>query len=657
MRHHHLKASISLIALAFASSAWAETPPSGPAPTPDVAGSAAANAPQDVVVVANRSPAPIGGVGESVTVLTLPQLEAQQTLVVSDVLDRTPGISVARNGGVGETTSLFIRGAETDQTLVLIDGVQLNDPSAPGGGFDFADLLIGDISRIEVLRGPQSTLYGSQAIGGVVNIVTADPTKPFQGAAQLEGGTYDTLYGKAGIGGKDGPWTWQVGAGYYNTGGIDAFDQRLGGEVPDSYHNDTVTTRLSYQLAPDASIDARAIYIQARSRFDGFDTPTGNFGDDAEYGTTRETILYSGYNFGLFADRLQNRIAAQYTLTQRDDYDPDMSPSDKTFDGRGTNVRVEYEGSYAIAEGWTAIFGAQSQRESITTSSPAFDLPGTPPTKASDTIDSGYGRLEAQPIHGLNLAAGVRYDDHSTFGGHTVGQASAAWTPNDGQTTFRTSWGQGFKAPSVYELFSIYGDTGLKPEQATGWDAGVEQKLFAGRVDLQATYFQRSTTDLIEFTDCLPNAPCANGFGFYENVAKAVADGVELAGDFRPVHGLDISANYTYLHDKNRSPGPDFNADLARRPSNTANLTTTYVWPVKLSTAIAVRYSGKSYDDDANTILLKGYTLVDLRGSYPLTDHVELYSRVENLFNKAYETAFQFGSPRRAYYGGIRARF
>ena len=650
----------ALPALALPTLAHAETPPTAPAPTPDLAGSTAANAGGDIVVVANRSATLLGKVGVSTTVLTLPQIQADQALVVSDILAREPGVSVARNGGVGEPTSLFIRGAETDQTLVMIDGVRLDDPSAPGGGFDFGNLLVGDIARIEVLRGPQSTLYGSQAIGGVVNIVTADPTRPLQGAAQVEGGTYDTLYAKASLGGKDGPWTWQVAANSYSTDGVSAFDQRLGGVEPDGYHNVGVTTRLGYEIAPDLSIDLRGIYLQARSKFDGFDTPTGAFGDDNEWGATRESIAYAGLNFGLWGDRLKNRVAAQYTLTQRDDYDPNLPSPDKTFDGRGINARFEYQGSYAIAEGWTGVFGAESTRESITTSSPAFDLPGTPPTKAYDTINSGYGQLQAEPIHGLNLTAGVRYDDHSTFGGHTVGQASAAWTPNEGQTILRASWGQGFKAPTVYELFSAYGNTGLKPEQADGWDIGAEQKFWGGRADLQLTYFNRTTTDLIEFSDCVTTATpqCASGrFGFYDNVDKAQAQGVELSGSVRPLHRLDITANYTYLDDRNRSPGADFNNVLARRPADTANLTATYVWPVKLSTTVAVRYAGKSYDDNDNTLLLKSYTLVDLRASYPLGHGLEAYGRIENLFNKAYETTYQYGSLRRGYYGGLRVSF
>src|SRR5580698_9546677 len=199
---------VSTIVLSGAEAAYAQ----GPAPTPDVAGSGAANAVTEVVVVANRAAEPIAKVGQSVTVLTLPQIQADQEPVVSDILARTVGVTVTRSGGVGEPTSFNIRGATTDQTLVMIDGVKLDDPSAAEGGYDFSDLLVGDVSRVEILRGPQSTLYGSDAIGGVVNIVTADPTRPLQGDAQIEGGSYGTVYAKAGVGGLDGPVTWRLAA-------------------------------------------------------------------------------------------------------------------------------------------------------------------------------------------------------------------------------------------------------------------------------------------------------------------------------------------------------------------------------------------------------------------------------------------------------------
>ncbi len=653
--------SVSLAALTLAGLAHAESPTITTAPSPDVAGSTAANAVQEVVVVANRSPELLEKVGASVTVLTLPQIRADQELVVSDILARTPGISFNRSGGVGQATSLRIRGAETDQTVVLIDGVKLNDPSSPGGGYNFADLVTGDISRIEVLRGPQSTLYGSQAIGGVVNIITADPTRPFQEDAQIEGGSFGTGYAKAAAGGKDGPLTWRLAGSAYTTSGVSAFDKKFGGKETDGYRNQSLSARLGYEIAPEVSLDLRGLYVQARNRFDGFSTPTFSFGDDSEFGTTRETVAYSGLNFGLLGGRLRNRVAAQYTMTQRSSYDPADAPVAKVFDGRGSNVRYEYQGLIEIAPGWQGRFGAESERSAIAASSPAFDGPGTPPTKADVTINSGYGQLQAEVVPGLNLTGGLRYDDHSTFGGNTTGQASAAWLLNGGATVLRASYGRGFKAPTLYELYSEFGNLSLRPEQADGWDGGVEQKLWDGRIDLQATYFSRDANDQITFVSCFSRVTpqCANGrFGFYNNIQRTETRGVELSGAARPLVGLEFTGNFTALEAKDRSPGAaTFGKDLARRPKATANFGASYLWPFKLTTGVAVRYAGSSFDNASNTTRLKTYTLVDLRASYPLGWGLEVYGRVENLADKAYETAFQFGSPGRAGYLGLRAVF
>ena len=225
-------AAASLAALSFAAwgapfAALAQTTAPPTAPTPDLAGSGAATEAETVVVTANRSPTPISQVGQSITVLTTPELRLDQETTVADILARTPGVTLSRNGGPGETSSLYIRGAESAQTVVLIDGVKVNDPTDPSTGYDFANLTTGDISRIEVLRGPQSTLYGSEAVGGVVNVITADATRPLEGDLQAEGGSYGTAYVKGAIGGKEDRYDWRLGAYYNSTDSVSAFDRAM----------------------------------------------------------------------------------------------------------------------------------------------------------------------------------------------------------------------------------------------------------------------------------------------------------------------------------------------------------------------------------------------------------------------------------------------
>jgi vitamin B12 transporter len=647
-----------LIALAAPAAGLADEAPAGPATAPDPAGAAAATAVEQVVVTANRTPSDADHVGQSFTVLTLDSIRLDQETDVADIIARTPGVTLSRNGGPGQTTSIFIRGADSDQTLTLIDGVKVNDPSDPGSSYDFSNLATGDVARIEVLRGPQSTLYGSEAIGGVVNIITAEPTRPFGGEIQAEGGSYGTAYLRAALGGKVDRLTWRLGAYDNSTDGVSAFDKTFGGTGSDPFHTAGASGRLAYDVTPTLQLDERAYFTWSRTEFDGYDTPTGYFGNDNEFGRTRQVVDYTGLNLSLFDGRLKNRLAFEYSAIDRRDEDPDQPGTKFTFLSSGVATTVEYEGAFAIAPGYQAVFGAQSGRSTINADDPLYP----PATAAGATMTSGYGQVTGEVLPGLTLTGGGRYDDHSSYGGHATGQASAAWRLNDGNTILRASFGQGFKAPSLYQLYSQYGNAALRPEQANGWDAGVEQHLLDGRVSVQATWFERATDDLIEFVSCygVTTGGCAANTvgGYYDNVARALARGVELQAVWKASDRLDVSGNYTYDESVDRSPGAlTYGLQLARRPRNTGNLTASYVWPMRLKTSLAIRYADRSFDDAANAIPLQSYVLWDIRASYPIGRGVEVYGRVENLTDKRYETAYQYGTLGRAAYAGVRYSF
>ena len=649
----------SLLALVAAGGAAHAQPARPPSPAPDGGGPGAAVAATEVgevVVVAGRRPQLLDQVGQSVTVLTADQLRLDQEPVVSDVLARTPGVTFTRNGGPGETTSVRIRGAEADQTVVLIDGVKLNDPASTGGGYNFADLLVGDTARIEVLRGPQSTLYGGQAIGGVINIVTAGATHALEGSAQAEGGSYGTAYGRAALGGVAGRLRLRGAVSSYVTSGVSAFDRRAGGGEDDGYHNTTLSGRADYALAPGVSADLRAYYAEARNEFDGFGR------DSSEFGRTQQLVGYGGLNWTLAQGRLQNRAAVQYTQNDRQNFNPAQGVTPRTFEATGINRRFEYQGTATLAEGWTAVFGAETERSAFSTASPSAFAPRPRPTKNDVTVNSGYGQLQAQVAPTLSLTGGVRVDDHETFGSRATGQASAAWTVRPG-TVLRASWGQGFKPPTLYQLYSEYGSGDLKPETADGWDAGLEQRFELWRAAVQVTGFGRDSRDLIGFFSCPFGVPAtgrcvAQPFGYYVNTARSEARGIELAGSATPLPALDLSGNYTWTDARDTSPGALTNGrELVRRPQVAANLLATWRGPLGLTASVAARYAGRSFDNAANTTRVKGYTLWDLRGSIPLRTGIELYGRVENLFDREYSTVFRYGTLGRAGYVGVRAAF
>ena len=599
-----------------------------------------------IVITANRAPVRLDQVGQSMTVLNERAIEASQARGVTELIAQTPGVQFSRNGGPGTTTSVYIRGADSGQTVILYDGVRLHDPSTTDGGASLTDVMSGEIGRIEILRGAQSTLYGSQAIGGVINIISREPDAPFEASAQLEAGELDSYLARAAVGGKSGGLTWRLGGGYSTSDGISAFSA---GTERDGYENTSFNGRLGYAFSDDVSIDLRSYYSFGDVETDAFN------GDAMNVSESKSWLNYAGFNFSLF-DTLDNRLAYGRTDITRNNYDEtDPSSPVETFAAVGKSDRFEYQGTLELMEGSFAVFGAEYVENEMSTSSY-----GAPPIVARDNTTGLYAQLTLEPLDGLTLTGGARYEDHSTFGGHTVGSASVAYTPNMGDTVLRASWAQGFKAPGLYQLYSQYGNPDVSPEEADSWDIGVEQRLF-GILSLSAVYFERDTTNLINFAYCSGDAGnplCSDGrFGFYDNVGQVDAKGVELGAGVT-VGGFNASANYTYLDATNTTPG-DFNEGnkLARRPQDTFNATVGYSFDFGLEASASLKVVGESFNDTGNSQLLDGYTTADFRLSYPVNDLIEIYGRVENAFDEQYETIGSYGTMPRVFYGGVRLRY
>jgi vitamin B12 transporter len=234
------------------------------------------------------------------------------------------------------------------------------------------------------------------------------------------------------------------------------------------------------------------------------------------------------------------------------------------------------------------------------------------------------------------------------------------WTPGDGGTTLRASYGEGFKSPSLYQLQGDYGNQALNPEQAKSWDAGITQRLLDGAFVASATWFKRHSTNLIDFIAC--PAPrtgiCTDRpFGSYDNILTARTSGLELAATLTPIKALQLQVNYTWTDARNRTPGANFDKRLARRPQDSLSALLDYRWSFGLQTGTTVTLMGDSFENAANSRRLEGYTLVELRAAYPIADHVEVYGRIENLFDADYETTFGYGQPGRAGYAGVRLRY
>ena len=615
-----LKTGISLVALLAAAPAFAQQS-------------------DDIIVTALGIEQPRDEVGQAVTVIDADTIETRQNVSIADLLATTPGVRFNRADAVGGVTGISIRGAETTQTLVLIDGVKVNDPSGIGDGYDFGNLLTGNIRRIEVLRGSNSVVYGSQAIGGVVNILTGEPAEGFGGGASVDYGYADTLNAKADVSGTSGIASGGVGVSYFRTDGISA---AVNGTEKDGYENFATNAKLKLAFSDALSLDLRGYYIHADLDTDIF------FGapmESADVSKLDQYVGYAGLNLSLFDGKLTQRAAVTWFRNDRDYYFVRGTAPDYGYSG--TNLRFEYEGVYQPVDLFKLVFGYEHER-------PDYDFFGFGSNdSAQANIDSAYALAVVKPLAGLSLTGGVRHDDHSQFGGATTFGANANYTPNEGRTNIRASYGEGFKAPSLFQLYdSFNGNPALKPEKSKSYDLGFDHSVKGGRAMISVTAFRRDTRNQIFFDGFIPP------FGSYINLTRTRAKGVEAALTLKPVDALTVTAAYSYIDATDRSEGGiNEGKRLPRRANNVVSVSADYVWPFGLSTGTTVTMVGDSFNDAENSIRLDGYALVNVRASLPITSNLEIYGRIDNLADEGYATVYGYGTYGRSAYGGVRVRF
>ncbi|KFG89204.1 Outer membrane vitamin B12 receptor BtuB [Sphingobium herbicidovorans NBRC 16415] len=611
-----LKIGISLVALLAATPALAEQSDS-------------------IVVTALGIEQPRDEVGQAVSVIDAQTIETRQNVSVADLIATTPGVRFNRADAVGGVTGISIRGAETTQTLVLLDGVKINDPSGIGDAYDFGNLLTGNIRRIEILRGSNSVVYGSQAIGGVINIMTGEPGDGFGGSASVDYGYADTVNAKADVSGSSGIVAGSAGAAWFRTDGISAAQ---GGTEKDGYENIAAHAKLKLSLADNLSLDLRGYYIHADLDTDIFFAEPMESTDSSKL---NQYIGYAGINLTLFEGKLTQRAAVTWFRNDRDYFS-----SFGDYGYSGTNLRFEYEGVYQPVDQAKLVFGYEHE-------SPDYDFYGFGSGGAKANIDSVFALAVVKPFTGLSLTGGVRHDDHSQFGGATTFGANANYTPNGGATNIRSSYGEGFKAPSLYQLYDGFnGNPALQPERSKSYDIGFDQSLDGGRALFSITAFRRDTRDQIYFDGVIPP------FGQYINLTRTRAKGVEAAVTLKPVDALTVTAAYSYIDAVDRSEGGINEGKLLpRRAKDAVSVSADYIWSFGLSAGATLTMVGDSFNDAANTQSLDGYALMGVRASLPITGSLEIYGRIDNLFDEEYATVYGYNTYGRSAYGGVRVRF
>ncbi len=597
-----------------------------------------------IIVVANGAPTYTGKIGQSVTLITGNDLIKSQASSVNDILSTTPGINVSRNGGIGGVSAVRIRGAEGDQTLTLIDGVRVNDPAAPGGAFDFGNLLVGNIERVEVLRGPNSVPWGSQAIGGVVNVVTQQPKGYFEADARAEYGSKDRAQLVGNISGKAGPILASLGGGYFTDDGISAFKN---GTEADGFRHYAANGKIGVEISRAIDIDLRGYYTDSKVDIDGFPPPAFSFADTAQFSTSQQLLGYAGVNVRLFDGNFKNRVAFTINDLNRDNF-ASSTATTASFLARGRVERFEYQGDAEIFDSIRTVFGAEKENSRF---SDGFSLSKT-------GMIGFYGQAIISPTYSLTLTGGARLDDHDDYGSEATFSGNVNWRPGN-NTTLRASYGEGFKAPTLFQLNSFFGNVTLQPERAKSYELGIEQRLINGDLTFGATAFLRNTTNQIDFISCFGQSTgiCTNRpDGTYDNVDRTRAKGFELTMTARPSDILTVDANYTYSDAKDRVTG----LALVRRPKHSLNASIDWQPIEKLKLGAALQLFSDSADTDFETFSrtsLDGYALATLRASYDVSDQISLYGRVENVGDVQYETVSGYGSYGRGAHIGIRARY
>ncbi len=587
-----------------------------------------------VVVTATKVEGDPSETGSSVTVITADELKKRGKKMLLELLQDVPGLSVMQNGPYGGAASIYLRGTKPGHTIVMLDGIELNDTMKTDRSVSLAHLLIDNIERIEIVRGAQSTLYGSDAMGGVINIITRKGGGKATLSASFEAGSHNTFAEKAGVRGSVGKANYSISASRIDTDGV---SKAADGSEDDGYENTTLSLRSGYELFNDASLDAVFRYVDAKYDFDD----GANQDDPNKRGWWEK--LAGKMAFDHAVNSLWGHIiTVAYTKTERE-YKDEADAVDTTEDSHNwydsETMKVEWQHNVCPVE-WTQLTaGLEYEKEKG-----SGDGNQSWYVFNEETMDNKAGYLQSHFnfFESLFVTPGMRVDDNERFGSQVTYKISVSWLVDKTGTRFKANWGTGFKAPSLYQFYSSYGDPDLKPDEGRTYDIGFEQHLFAKKLTFGLTYFNNDFENMVEWDPDTSR---------YQNVDNAQMEGWEVESSFNPIEALTLGVNYTYTNTEDKDTG----YELRRRPENQAAFSINWAFIEKANVNLSARYVGERWEDAHNTERLDAYTTVDLSAYYDLTDHFQLFGRIENLLDESYEQIPGFAGSGASYFAGIKA--
>jgi len=598
------------------------------------------------------TPTETSKVGSAVSVVTGEQLEQRQIRHAADALRSVPGVAVSRSGSFGGNTQVRVRGAEANHVLVLIDGIEVNDTVT--GEFDFASLLSEDIERIEVIRGPQSGLWGSNALAGVINIVTRTGEGPLQIVGRGEGGSFSTSGGSLSVRGGTDRIHGALSFVGRNTQGFNISDN---GTEKDGAEQLAFHAKGGFNLTQNISVDGFARRSSNVADIDSFEAaPDAIPGDFATSVDLRDDInetqveTYQGkLNIDLFDNALQTDLYANSNETTVDSKNPIFGNASNNGlrDKYGvlSKLTLETHGAFPTTHYFSGLIEEEKE----------FFTPSTDFIERDRELQSYVGEYRGEFGDIFFVNAAVRDDQSDSFQDFTTHKIAGALLFSGIGTRLHSSYGTGVVFPSMFEQFGVIPgfftpNPDLLPEESEGWDAGVEQSFFGDAVIVDVTYFEQNLTNEIFSTF----------FGPPENLpGESKRDGIEVAATLRPFENVEIVGSYTYLNAKE----PDGKQEV-RRPPHSGSVNAVYHFAegrglINLTTI----YNGKMRDIvfDAFTfeqsrLTLDEYVLVDLAAHYDLRPNVQIFGRVENLLNENYEEVFGFNTAEIGAYGGLKIK-
>ncbi len=585
-----------------------------------------------IVVTPTRTAVSVGEVGSSVTVIDGAEIDRRHAPVLTDLLKFTPGIDVRRAGGVGGQTSIFTRGTNSNHTKVLLDGIDLADPSSPGFTAPMEFLTTGGAGRIEVLRGPQSSLYGSDAIGGVISIETPRGSGPATQRLEQWFGSYGTASSGFTAQAGDDAFHYFVHAGHLES---EAFSAKASNTEEDDYRNTTLNSRFGVMLSDEFEIDFFVHHIEANTEFDGFFAP---FEDESD--STR-TFWKARPRWTFLDGAWISSVNVSYTEQKRDTVE---AGAPTHFTGR--LIETDWQNDVVISEHQLATFGAVYREETgIKKDGTAFPSPF-----AADRNALGfYAQDQIAVEEGVHFTPSFRVDDFSDFGTHTTYRFAGSCRETE-HRVWRASVGTGYKAPTFDQLFGFGSNPGLMAEESIGFDVGVEQVIDEHQTAIGVTGFYNDVDNLISYE---------GGVAQNVNVETALIRGAEVFVVVRPAEKVEARVAYTYT-DTRAGDVVGFSAlaggsggRLLRRPLHKASfdLTSRFLNDRGLFT-VEVIYAGER--DDAGSVMLEDYVLCNLAASVQLNDAWTLLGRFDNVFDVNYQDVSTFNAPGASGYVGLR---